>query len=267
MPLVGTEQQRLKTEIQLQAERKSIEAEINKLVKERGEAGRKYGQLDAALTAQLQQSYSDIEAHTRKQLGFEQKISDIQTKMRYVSGEKKQRFAALIQGQERRIANEKAHMDMIKIEQTKLLENLDIQTKLKQAEEVRLEKGMAYLGKAGDIFKLQEKHYKGLKGINDVTNKLTQSQLIFKASVYAAAEMMFDMFKKMDDGLAKFRISMGMMRTDMKRLQGDIISVATEFAGVGVDVESAGNAAAALASEFGGTMKISRDLIGTTAIL
>lgn len=270
MAATGSEQQRLKTQTELLAERRSLEHEINKLIKERGEVQQKYENIDARLIAQMQSNYDAIEGHARKRLQYEAKIAVFTAKLKNATAERAQRFKAMIQVQERHISNEAAFESMLKLEQETLDAQLKIQIQQKNQRvqaladhERQLDQFVAFLGKFGDVFNVQKKYNAGLKQMNISSGRM---RLVW-ASMLTLLEMSFKQFLQYDDILAKFRISMGMLRVDVKRIANDIREVGTSLAHIGVTFEGAAAAATALANEFGGTMKISKDLVETTSIL
>ena len=263
MATAGTDQLRLKTDLELLSERRSLEAEINDLIKTRGEVQQKYGSVDKRLANQMRVTYSELETNARNRLSIEEAIAFQTDRINHTSGNLQKFHEAQLVQLERQVRDFNAREDMIKLEQKLLEEQLKIQISIKDAEEKRFEKGMSYVAKLGDIFKVQQQHYMNLKASTTLQGK----QLMLASSLFAVFQMMVETFKVMDAGLAKFRISMGMMRADAKRISESIINVATQFAHVGVTIEGAASAVAALANEFGGTMKISKDLVETTSLL
>ena len=141
-------------------------------------------------------------------------------------------------------------------------ELLALDKKGKDEETAKFEGALDYVGKLGDIFKLQANHYKWIKKMDIIP----KSWLVRAAGFAAIIEYTVTKFLEFDKAMAKFRIQMGLLREDSKRISDNIKSVYVSFVGIGVTIEGAVVAAEALANEFGGTMKISKDLIETTAI-
>ncbi len=264
MPITGTEQNRLKTALDIAEERLSIERDISKVLRDRTETLEDSAGVEKKLLDTIQRRAEFADRSGKRRMIME---SDLRELMLKAEAEKndilKQGFETRIIQLKKEIEKEEQKFRISQLIYARTKDQIVIQKALYEQEKKRFEKSMSYLGHLGDIFKMQQKHYMHLQN----STKLQGRQLMLAASLMATLEMMFETFKNIDDALAKFRITMGMMRKDAERISGDIRNVATEFAHVGVSVESAANAVMALGNEFGGTMKVSKDLVETTALL
>lgn len=264
MPLEGSEQQRLKTALDITEERLSIEREINKIIRDRTDVIEDSYGVDKKLTDLLTRRAGAIARLGEKRETMERELLRLTIKAETEKDDTiRASFQAQIVTMEKMIGKEEQRTRIAKMLYDSTKEQISVQKLLVEEEKKRFEKSMSYLGHLGDIFKMQQKHYMNLQN----STKLQGKQLMLAASLMATFEMMFETFKQIDDSLAKFRITMGMMRKDVERISSDIREVATQFANVGVTVEGAATATMALANEFGGTMKISKDLVETTSLL
>ncbi len=264
MATAGSTQQRLKSEIELLAERRSIEYEIRQIIKERGQISEKYNSIDEAFTKRLvvsQEKLRGIYTARRRHLDD---IAVLTKKLAHESDVTvRDNLKGILSQKEARLAELDAVERMVNLEKSWGELEANAAIKRKEEDERRFERGMAYVGKLGDIFKMQQNHYMNLKNSTVLQGK----QLLLAASLLAVFQTQFELFKTMDESLAKFRISMGMMRSDAERVSKSIKEVATQFAHIGVSMDIAATSVAALANEFGGTMKISQDLVENVSIL
>jgi len=264
MPAEGSHQQRFKTDFELLKERRSIESEILAIYREQAEVQKNYGKIDSKLAAKAQEHQNKLIKLAKERIELEDQMYDIANKIEAESDiRKKLRLKSRYDEHYHML---RQLMDTQTVEKQNLeiiLRELAVLGKVADLEQDRLNKVSAFLGQFGEIFNIHQKYHNGLRK----SLGLEGARLRMAAAFAAVFEIIWMTFKTVDESLAKFRISMGMLREDSGRISTSIKEVATQFAHIGVTVEGAANAAMALANEFGGTMKISEDLIETTSIL
>lgn len=264
MAVEGTPQERLKTEQDTKLEIRAIDRELRKIDQDRLALQAAYATGSEDILRDIEKAYDEIEkTHDLQKIQAEAALKESKRISSIRDEDRKSAQQAIFSQLRREQEAAKDHIDAlqkdIKLKRYALaLEDKRNQLQLKQFETLQ-----SFLGKLGGVFRQQQAYHKVLSdGVG-----LSGKKLAIWSSIAAVISEIVVMFLKVDEGLAKFRIYMGMIRTDAKRISADILKVATEFAGVGVNIDGAVEATKKLAEEFGGTMKISRDLIGTTAIL
>lgn len=264
MAEVGSEQLRYKPENQLVKEHVTLQRELTRLIQEQADAQREYARLDKTLLDDLNKEYEEIQRIGAARIANEEDIRKVQediVKTTSLSYEGRlQTVLKYLFHLEKSLDTEQ---NIAKLKTQIISDDLAAAKKKHEEEEQSFENLQQFLGKFGNLFNLQHKYYSGLKK----SNIIKKEHLVLTASVLAVLEETFVLFKQMDDALAKFRIEFGMLRTDAAQITTRIKEVAMQFAAVGVTTEVAAEAVKALGLEFGGTARISQDLIETTALL
>lgn len=263
MPDEGSIQQRYKTQNEYLAERKSLEHDINKLLDERAETVKKSDNIDKVIVEQIQNKYSELVNSGRMRLSLETQIAAKAKALENLSGDTAQLVKGEIDQLKIYVRERKALEKITQLQLETLQGTLKKRQEERELDSSRLDNIVGFLGKFGEVFGIQKKYNDGLKKQGGY---LAKNRVIL-SSILTILELSFTAFRHFDDELAKFRITMGMLRTDVFRISRDMKHVAIEMAHVGVTIEGATAATIALANEFGGTMKISKDLLETTALL
>lgn len=264
MAAEGSEQNRLKTEIDAKLEIRSIERELDKIGQARLAAQAEYAAGNEAIEKQLETHFSEIE----KTLEL-QKILTEEMLKQSKAAESAPDFLLKADAEALLKVARGQHDIAVKTlkEQRRSLGDLNSNLRLEQqllAEKVKQNEAVQNMfGKLGGVFERQKQWYKLLKDTKIVSGKM----LGMWASLAAILTEVWSVFLKVDEGLAKFRMHMGFIRPDMERLKQDMLDVATELARVGVNIEGVTTAVIALGDEFGSVRVISRDLIETTSLL
>lgn len=264
MAAPGSTQHRFKTKVEHLAERRSIEIDLLRLNKERLEIADEYKGVEKSVLKDLDRQYEKISRLGKRRINIEQEMGKLSDKIDHATSQReKKRLEGLYKQQQDNLDNIKAYESIARSAAHYAKENLNVGKKAKDVEQQRFEKAQNFLSKFGDTFAFQKRYYDVLRD----SVGLEGERLMLAASVLAVFAATFEIFKKMDDSLAKFRIEMGLLRTDSKRITGDIREAATQFAEVGVNVEGAAEAVKALGNEFGGARIISKDLVETASLL
>lgn len=264
MPAPGTTQQRFKTEVEILAERRSIEFELLRLNKERLEVAEEYKGVEKTLLKNLDRQYEKLNRLGKQKLNVEKTLAKLVDQIDHATSRReKKRLEGLYEEQSKKLNALKSYESIAKDAANNVKSELTTAKRGLELEQRRFEKAQNFLSKLGNVFSLQKKYYDVLKE----SFKLEGTRLVLSASLLAITEATFAIFKTMDEALAKFRIEMGMLRTNAANVSVRIREVATQFTQVGVTVESTSDAVKSLANEFGGTVVVSQDLIESTALL
>ena len=264
MPAEGSEQQRLATELQTKLEIRSIERELNKL-----DDLRKANQVDYIagnedIQDQLKKTFNDIEKNLDLQKILAEEILAQTKKIEEAKGDIAKADAEVIfDAMVRQAAKTKAQGEDLNKTLRGIRSRISLEQKIADEQRKQLESAQGFLGKFGTIFNQQQRYYNLLRDTKIVSNK----NLLVWSSIGAILSEISTMFLKVDEGLAKFRIYMGMLRPDMERLRTDMLDVATSMTRVGVNIEGVTAATIALGAELGGVHAVSKDLIETTALM
>jgi len=264
MAEIGDTQQRLRTQNELKKETFSIERDILKLKKEQASVDEKHNTIESALRASMKKKLAELQQFAEERLAIEKEIALLTERHDQAVGDAKLGVKALIENQERLMRDAIALEGIQKLQLQDIEEEITLQKQLADQEEARLNGFIGFLGKFGELFKVQKKYSDGLLKMYP---KLAAGIRIGFAAALTLIELSIKAFLQFDDSLAKFRIHMGMMRTDAFRISTAMKQVAVEMAHVGVTIEGVVDATIALADEFGGTAKVSKDLVETTSIL
>lgn len=253
-----------KTALEIKRDVRNIERELSKLAQERLNTLEKYALLDKRLLENLEKQYDKVEKIGKDRISLEEKIGRMQEKVALIGNDIiRKRGETVIRAHKTRLRNLVAQQEMEKTIADDMKDHLAGIQKVLDAEHKRIEDAQQFLGTHVEIFKYQTQYYNILK---KTIPKIGEAAIGW-AAVFSLVQTLFGLFAKMDEDLAKFRIEMGMMRSDVGRISRDIKDVATNFAAVGVITEGARIAAQRLGEELGGIRVISKDLIEDTAIL
>jgi regulator of replication initiation timing len=264
MAAEGSHQQRNLLRVDVDREQLSIDRELNRLNKERNALKEDGRGIDKRILDDLEKQFSQIEKIGKLQISLQEQILFLQHEHEFTGDlDRKAEIEGLLD--ENRVLQHifQVERDMAQMRYDDVKERHAVEKEILKTTREQLEKTQDYLGKFNDIFKVQKKYY----GVLRDSVGLMGETLLLAAGLAAILETAMGVFKQMDEGLAKFRINMGMSRINAKRLSEVIKTVATEFTSVGVTIEGAAESIKALANEFGGTVKISKDLVETTALL
>lgn len=264
MAAPGSEQQRFKAETDMANNLRSLEQELIALQRERNNIAKDREGIERGTLERLKDEKNKIIALTEKQLALEkQALMMTKTSIMEIEEDRKKTAEALLKVIERELSLNQSEISIAEKALANTKANFDLQKQIFSEEQRKLEKVQDYLGKIGEIFKLQTKNYKLLKD----TGLESVKWLVTLSSIAAVLEFTLSKFFEFDTATTKLRISFGILRADATRIELNIRNLASSMAAVGVTFESAAVAAAALADEFGGIMKVTPDLLEATALM
>jgi uncharacterized protein YoxC len=245
------------------AESRNIEVEINKLLKDRDRILEKSEKFRTDIEKKLLDIYDKNVEEKKHQLNLTLEILNLEKKVVVSADSQKQTIEEVLalKIQELKIAREEYNV---------FEQELALQLEIQKNRQDQLEKEKHILetinSKIGGLGKLI-RTYKSLQEKISGISKLSGVFGHIIAAIGAMFIVTFDKWKEIDESLAKFRIKFGLLRSDSVRIRNEILRISAEFTHVGVTVDGVAESLEALADEFGGILKISSDLIETTALL
>lgn len=264
MAAEGSSQLRDLLPIDVEREKLSIEREISRLLSEQNTLKKEGRGIEKRIFDDLKREADSIERIGKAQVDLQNQVLRYQQEHLTTNDDKRrQDIEGILKETKLTMHQLDVEKDMARMRYDAKREEYSIEKEILQLNQAKLEKTQDFLGKFNDIFKVQKKYY----GVLRDSVGLVGENLVLWSSIAAIIESTFGMFKQVDEGLAKFRMYMGATRIDLFRISKDILNIATQFTSIGVTIEGTVEATKALANEFGGTIKISKDLVETTAIL
>lgn len=261
---MAEEQQRLKTSRQIDRDILSLQQEINKLDKESIFNQIQKLQLSEDFKKTIDKTHKNIVGFQKGQINIDKKLIELSKEINAQGEPKvKKTLEAIYAKYENTKKRLKLEEEIANLNLSALNSQLIKEQKIYDVQQRKIKFVQGHLSKLGSVFSYSAKNYDFFKDVIELSGK----SLILWSTFTTLLELSFEQFFKLDKAAANFRIKMGLLRKDSEYIHDSAQQIAIDFTDIGVKIEDVYVSAEALSNEFGGTVKVSKDLIENVSVL